>query len=367
MIAACWIGSLMLIIGIIVCCISIMRQWRVSLPSVEAMLSGSGVRAESGFQPSCGLFANQCMSSNMSPTPGLTNAGMAAFDLPKSPGTASFGAINRFRTPKSRSPGPLAYEPESTLNFSRSTLSVSCSQPSFSFREKFTDRSGSPRAQTALHIPSGTGAPQPDSRRPTAPTFSMGKKGGVGPHARRATQYPSPLQYRMPVARVYETRGDRNFGSDDRFGNESSRSRPLIPGPSDYDSSDGSVRTDRHTLSSVPFGLRTGTQKHLDRSPGPQPAGDGWAAKDRVGKSQPSWSMGARDSHAPPGHPRRTVLHPSPAHYDARSLYWSNKRELGKPATAPGRARAAAGLSIHKDVQASQPTLLPTPELAVAH
>ena len=33
---------------------------------------------------------------------------------------------------------------------------------------------------------------------------------GCEAYARRAPQYPSPLQYRMPVARVYEPRGARH-------------------------------------------------------------------------------------------------------------------------------------------------------------
>ena len=53
----------------------------------------------------------------------------------------------------------------------------------------------------------------------------------------------------------------------------------------------------------------------------------------------------------------RTPLQPSMQTYNARSLYWSNKKELGRSGTAPGLSRSAANLSIHKDVQASQPAL----------
>jgi hypothetical protein len=252
---------------------------------------------------------------------------MSAFELPKTPGGTNFGTIDRFRTPHTRSPGPLSYEPAMTLSFSHSTLSVSNSQPCFSMPGRNRPKAGPSKAMSDLHIPGGIGT-QPNSKKPTAPVYSMGKRTSAG-HA----QMPSPLQYRLPVARVYETRGDRNFGTDDRFGDSSGpRSAPKIPGPSDYIASDTPVRSDTHTLVSVPFGVR-GPPKTPNLSPGPQASGDGFACKMRVMQQSPVWSCGLQRP------PARLPLEPSSASYDQRSLYWSGKRELGKPTTAPGRHR----------------------------
>lgn len=286
---------------------------------------------------------------------------MADFASPKTPGGQSFGTIDRFRLPKTRSPGPLAYEPETSINFSASMLSRSSSQPAYAFREKFTDPVSAYAAKeakillTPLRRPPGVGEAQLSSRIPTQPSFSMARTRSVS-----RVETPSPLKYTLPRARVYEARADRSFGTEDRFGSDapsSSRVHPRnsmpIPGPSTYDSLDSATRSDSYTLTSIPFSGRKSARLR-DKSPGPCADGDGFRAKDRQLPSMPAYTMALKRTDAGTARAVREPLQPAPGTYDARSLYWNGKRQLGRSGTAPGTVRSPTGVSVHKDVQASQ-------------
>ena len=285
---------------------------------------------------------------------------MADFPFPKSPGGTAFGTVDRFKSPKtpgsylkpSRSPGPLAYETASTLNFSTSTLSISSSQPSFGFREKFRLPGEAARLKEAgkdspLHIPSSIGnTAQPSSRIRSQPAYSMGPKHKSYTSPARA-HTPSPLDYTLPRPRVYEERRDTSLGFDDRFGDVGVRSAVRNPGIGDYDPDDKLTRTDTNSTIALPFNSRPPPPKHQDRSPGPCGSGVGNIAKDEVMPRSPVYSMGLKQS----VRGVRGPLEPSPQTYQARSLYWTNKKELGKSGTTTGRARTAAAISLHKDVQ----------------
>ena len=156
---------------------------------------------------------------------------MADIPFPKLPGGTNFGTTERFKTPKSRSPGPVEYETASTLNFSSSMLSISSSQPSFAFSGKYDLPGEASRAKdagkgdTPLYLPASIG-PQPS--KPSAVSFSMGPKHSSYAKPSRV-QTPSPLAYTLPRPRLYDDRRDRNFGSDDRFGDSGARAAVYIP------------------------------------------------------------------------------------------------------------------------------------------
>ena len=292
---------------------------------------------------------------------------MSDFPLPKTPGGKNFGTIDRFRTPKPRSPGPLAYEPEASLNFSVSMMSRSSSTPNFSFRENFAvpgsarkAAEAAQRGMVALRVPPGLGEQQSSSRLSTSPSFSMPSKRLVQATPRIVTT-PSPLSYTLPRARVYETRSDRSLGTDDRFGADAPSSSLLhvrnalpIPGPSEYDSSDLPTRT-----ASLSYTIRARRKmpRTRDDTPSPHDVGDGYLTKTKLLPERPAYSMGIKKSDAGTARSMRVPLEPAPGSYDARSLYWSGKSQLGRSGTAPGTVRSPMGLSVHKDVQASQPGL----------
>ena len=106
---------------------------------------------------------------------------MCDIPFPKSPGGTNWGTIDRFKTPKSRSLGPLAYETASTLNFSSSMLSHSSSLPSFPFGDKFAlageaeKKREAGKGDTPLYMPSSLGV-QPSSKLSSSASFSMGPK-----------------------------------------------------------------------------------------------------------------------------------------------------------------------------------------------
>lgn len=269
---------------------------------------------------------------------------MSAFELPKSPGGLAFGSAPRFKsTHATRSPGPAAYETATQLNFSHSTLSRASSQPSFPFSEKFSlpgSRQQALEESTAssgstLHMPTALGI-QASSSRPTAPAYSVGSR-----PLRRKPLTPGPNAYRIPQARVYEDRRERNFGTDDRFG-ETSFAK--LPAPTSYSPSQPDF------VASFPFQGRR-TAKPLSIGPGPAPkTGSASAARDSTLSIPPSYTIGMRTR-------RRVPMEPSPASYDQRSLFWSGKSQLGRASTACGASRSSTGLSLHKDVQASQPSI----------
>jgi hypothetical protein len=297
-------------------------------------------------------FRRSCVREPSHPEDASAVPTMAAFDLPKTPGGTNWGTIDRFKTPKARSPGPLAYENDGNLNFTRSTLSVSSSQPSFTFSERFAVPGSEARRRAAeagdspLHIPPALGA-QPNSRLPSRPAYTIGPKVKTYKTPTRA-HTPAPGQYTLPQPRVYEDRREQSFGTDDRFGSSGPRSAAKLPGAGDYDASDSVTRTDTYTSVSLPFTGRKFTRT-AERSPGPCVAGEGALAKNRVLKQEPIWSAGLKQR------PARLPLEPSPSTYDARSLYWSNKKPLGRSATASGMSHSSTGLNLHKPVQASQP------------
>lgn len=297
---------------------------------------------------------------------------MSDFPFEKSPGGKSFGTVERFKSPKLSgsyigqgrlvSPGPLMYETASTLNFSQSTLSISSSQPSFAFRQKFTLPGEAARLresgkETALEIPKIVGnTTQPSSRIRSEPAYSMGPKHRSYASPSRA-HMPSPLDYTLPRPRVYEDKRDKNLGSDDRFGDVGERSAVRNPGSGQYDADDHLTRTDSytavsHTFTGRPVPTKT-SERMRERSPGPHVAGGGYQSKNDVMTRSPVWSMGLKEAVAQGSRSpsRRQPLEPGPLTYQARSLYWTNKKELGKSPTVQGRARTAAAISIHKDVQ----------------
>ena len=281
---------------------------------------------------------------------------MADIPFPKSPGGASFGTIDRFKMPKARSPGPAEYaNSTSTLSFSSSMLSTASSQPSFAFSAKFALPGELAKSRevgkgdSELHIPGSIG-PQVSSRLTSKPAFSMGPKHRSYALPHRAVT-PGPLSYSLPSARVYHERGERNLGSDDRFGDSGPRSSVYIPHASEYNSTDSLTRTDTYTRSSHPFTGRPTPSKVKDRSPGPCAEGEGAAAKFRIMHQGPTWSMGLKDRPETGAGRSGRALEPSPLTYQARSLYWTNKKTLGRSATALGRTHSASGLSIHRDVQ----------------
>lgn len=154
---------------------------------------------------------------------------------------------------------------------------------------------------------------------------------------------------------MYEDRRDKNFGSDDRFGDSGSRAAAYIPHSSSYGNAFGEMdavtRTDTHAQMSLPFTGRKFTRTR-ERSPGPCVDGAGGAAKNQVMHAQPAWSMGLKGRPDTGAGAQGRPMQPSPMTYNARTLYWTGKKDLGRSGTTFGRARSAAGLSLHKPVQA---------------
>ena len=279
---------------------------------------------------------------------------MADIPFPKLPGGTNFGTTERFKTPKSRSPGPLEYETASTLNFSSSMLSVSSSQPSFAFSGKYALPGEAARARdagkgdTPLYLPGSIG-PQPSSRIRSSASFSMGPKHSSYAKPLRV-QTPSPLAYTLPRSRLYEDRRDRSFGSDDRFGDSGARAAVYIPHSTSYGSAFGEMdavtRTDTRAQMSVPFTGRSVTRTR-ERSPGPCADGAGGGAKNQVMHAQPAWSMGLKGRPDTGAGSSGRPMQPSPITYNPRTLYWTGKKDLGRSGTTFGRARSAIGPSVH--------------------
>ena len=286
---------------------------------------------------------------------------MAAFDLPKTTGN-NFGTGSRIAPLVSRSPGPAAYDTASTLSFRSSTLSISRSNASFTMAGRHGNGASRTRPTegtlTPLRLRPSLGEQEPSSMIRTSSAFSIGLK-----EPRRQVRTPGPLDYRPAVSsdRIYDQKADRSFGTDDRFGDLAQRTADwsYVPHSSAYNASDALTRSDNYTRASRPFGVRAPLKMETAVGPGPQPnvCGSGVSGgRDRVMYESPKVSIGLK-LEVP-----RTPMQPSPTTYDARSLYWSaNKSALGRAQTPLGRSHSSVGLSLHKDVQSSQPGPSPSP------
>eukprot|EP00325_Prymnesiales_sp_UTEX-LB-985_P032790 CAMPEP_0174731302 /NCGR_PEP_ID=MMETSP1094-20130205/57265_1 /TAXON_ID=156173 /ORGANISM="Chrysochromulina brevifilum, Strain UTEX LB 985" /LENGTH=313 /DNA_ID=CAMNT_0015933665 /DNA_START=16 /DNA_END=957 /DNA_ORIENTATION=- len=313
---------------------------------------------------------------------------MSAFDLPKSPSVPnSFGgSSSRFgRLPAARltfstkdlysdkSPGPGSYSPQDVLGFDHSNLSGvtrswSRIQTPMDGRYSTGSLHGTAplrghasgkqdRPSELVNLPPSLGL-QPSSRKPNTAAYSMGiSRRDIGGDVVKRAQTPSAHDYVQPS--VANPRGVL-IGTDDRFGDRLSNSSTTkryshTPSPQQYTPLDSWKTTvTSTTASSYPFGLRP-ELKVKERSPGPHAPGSPSISKLAVLPSVPSYSTGLKRSTSMNHH---NVETPGVGKYDARQLYWSNKRALGRSASnvalRPAPTRPARDINLHKDVQAAQ-------------
>ena len=314
---------------------------------------------------------------------GTDQLAMASFAVPKSPGgpSAFGGSSKRFeRLPASRlayaskdsfnAPGPGAYSPEEVLGFDHSNLSgvtgsFSREQPFMSGRFSYTASTKSlnstmqeepVRPSELATMPAAIGQ-QPSSRKPNAYAYSMGvsRKGlGRGDAVNRA-KTPGALDYVKPS--VANPRSAL-MGTDDRFGDSGTDTSPTrryahTPPPTLYDHHHAFKAAAIAPSASYTFGHRPERKVH-ERSPGPHVAGSPSLAKLSVMRSLPSITIGLKEGEKRTD--RRRAATPGVAQYDARTVYWSGNRALGKSPSdlTPLPTRPSRDLNIHKDVQASQ-------------
>ena len=251
---------------------------------------------------------------------------MSSFDLPKTPGGAAFGSSKRFVAPQARSPGPCAYSPATTLNFSVSTLSHSASMPAFAIPKfELPDMSAKNGASPKqLRLPSAFGETQVSSQKKNGPAYSMGANYKHVRSAVRTPEMPSPLAYKLPGPPIYEARAERSFGTEDRGVTEMKYYQTAGPGPITSLSESDSL-TRRNNKISRPLGGRDMWKptRAFERSPGPHCSGDVMGTYTKLLPEAASCSFGSRQ-------PYRRPLTPSPTTYDARSLYWNGKKPLGR-------------------------------------
>jgi hypothetical protein len=248
---------------------------------------------------------------------------MSSFDLPKTPGGAAFGSSKRFVAPQARSPGPCAYSPATTLNFSVSTLSHSASMPAFAIPKfELPDMSAKNGASPKqLRLPSAFGETQVSSQKKNGPAYSMGANYRS---AVRTPEMPSPLAYKLSGPPIYEARAERSLGTEDRGVTEMKYYQTAGPGPITSLSESDSL-TRRNNKISRPLGGRDMWKptRAFERSPGPHCSGDVMGTYTKLLPEAASCSFGSRQ-------PYRRPLTPSPTTYDARSLYWNGKKPLGR-------------------------------------
>lgn len=308
---------------------------------------------------------------------------MSSFELPKSPGgPSSFGGSSRrlARLPNNRftygskdsfnAPGPGTYSPEDVLGFDHSNLSgvtgsFSQEQPFMSGRFSFAGTASTKslnsvdeaiRPSELATMPPSVGM-QPSSRKPNSYSYSMGtsRRGiGRGDGINRA-KTPGTHDYVKPS--VANSRSAL-MGTEDRFGDcgdvstSPTHRYSHTPSATAYEHHD-SYKTVISPPPSYTFGHRP-ERKVRERSPGPCVAGDGAFSKLGVLPSVPSITISLKASEKRTDRQRAST--PGVGHYDARQLYWSNNRALGRSPSdlTPLPTRPPRDLNIHKDVSVGQ-------------
>ena len=273
---------------------------------------------------------------------------MASFDVPKSPGgPGSFGgsskrlenlAVHRiaFHAKDSfKVPGPGDYNTEAVLGFDHSNLSgVTASfsriQPIMSGRYSTgtastrsfggsTAGDDTPIRPSELVTMAPAVGPQVDSRKTNSASFTIAKK-----HALRRERTPGTHDYVIPSP---VSKRAALIGTDDRFGDSGPETSPTrrychTPTPTQYNHHDS-----YKSQAIAPPPMYTMAQRYVHKkyvaSPGPHVAGEYERAHLAVLPSAPAITMAAKRL-------ERSASTPGVGQYDARAVYWSNKKPLGR-------------------------------------